>query len=113
MNRVLELKRKIEEQKEENIKLYKSIPLASKEDPLNKKADTILTLWREGSKIIKNMMKELEQLETTQKKQTQQDNNQVFVNGYGEATQRKISTSTYDKQQKRLAKDMLSFMGNR
>jgi hypothetical protein len=35
---ITELKMKIEEQKEKNIKLYKSIPLPTHEDPLKQKS---------------------------------------------------------------------------
>ena len=35
----------------------------------------------------------------------------TFVNGYGEATSRKISTQTYERAQRRLEKDVLRNMG--
>jgi FtsZ-binding cell division protein ZapB len=110
-----ELKMKIEEQKEKNTKLYKSIPLPTHEDPLNKKADTILTEWREGSKILKSMIKELQELERRENNNTisTKDNKKVFVNGFGEATKREITCSTYEKAQKRNSKAIFSFMGSR
>jgi len=40
--KINELREKIEKQKESNMKLYKSIPLASHEDPRNEKAEPIL-----------------------------------------------------------------------
>lgn len=110
---VKELKNKIEEQKERNIKLFKSIPLASHEDPLNKKAEPILTEWREGSKKLKSMMKELQELEASERKNAtnKKDDKKVFVNSFGEATKREITCSTYEKEQKRNSKAMLSFIG--
>lgn len=36
----------------------------------------------------------------------------TFVNGYGEATSRKISTQTYERAQRRLEKDVLRNMGH-
>jgi hypothetical protein len=113
--KIKELKMKIEEQKEKNTKLYKSIPLPTHEDPLNKKADPILTKWREGSKILKSMIKELQELEIKEKNNTinENENKKVFVNGFGEATKREITCSTYEKSQKRNSKAILSFMGCR
>jgi hypothetical protein len=113
--KIKELKMKIEEQKEKNTKLYKSIPLPTHEDPLNKKADPILTKWREGSKILKSMIKELQELEIKEKNNTinANENKKVFVNGFGEATKREITCSTYEKSQKRNSKAILSFMGIR
>ncbi|HHY26882.1 MAG TPA: hypothetical protein GX523_09105, partial [Desulfitobacterium dehalogenans] len=45
-----EIKDNIAKQRETNIALYKSITMASHDDPLNKKAEPILQQWREGSK---------------------------------------------------------------
>ncbi|MCM3257013.1 hypothetical protein M3664_04360 [Paenibacillus lautus] len=88
--RIEELKNEIEEQRRKNIELFKSIPLATREDPLNKRADPILEEWREGSKILKSMIKELQQLEITENKTNFiEENNEKFVNGFGEATKRK------------------------
>ncbi len=61
---IKELKQKIEEQRTRNIELYNSIPLASHEDPMNEKAEPILKEWREGSKILKQMLAELSELES-------------------------------------------------
>lgn len=110
---IIELKKKIAEQKEKNIKLFKSITLPSHEDPLNKKADPILTEWREGSKILKSMIKELQELETRESNNTinAKESEKVFVNGFGEATKREITCSTYEKSQKRNSKAILSFIG--
>jgi hypothetical protein len=111
---IKELKMKIEEQKEKNIKLYKSIPLATHEDPLNKKAEPILTEWREGSKLLKSMIKELQELESRENNNiVNTKENKVFVNGFGEATKREITCSTYEKAEKRNSKLILSFMGSR
>lgn len=111
---IKELKRDIEEQREKNIKLYKAIPLPSHEDPTNKKAEPILKAWREGSKKIKSMIKELQELETKEKINTSnlKVSENKFVNSYGEATKRNIITcNTYEKSQKRNAKAILSFIG--
>lgn len=34
----------------------------------------------------------------------------IFINGFGEASQRNISCSTYERQQKRTGKEILSFI---
>ena len=109
---IRELKNKIEEQRKKNIELFNSIPVPSREDPTNKKADPILAEWREGSKKIKYMIKELQELERVTDKKTQtNENNKTFINSFGEATKRNISCSTYDNTQKRNAKEILSFIG--
>ena len=110
---IKELKNKIEEQKKRNVELFNSIPLASHEDPLNKKAEPILKEWREGSKILKSMIKELQELESRKRSKTNNinKNEKVFVNGFGEATKREITCSNYDNSQKRNSKAMLSFIG--
>lgn len=114
MNKIKELKNKIEVQKKKNIELFYSIPVASYEDPLNKKADPILEEWRKGSKALKSMIEELQQLETTENKATPiKENDKVFVNGFGEATKRNITCSSYVRAEKRSAHTILSFMGNR
>ncbi|MEJ3719152.1 hypothetical protein WGM54_14115 [Paenibacillus polymyxa] len=112
--RIEELKNEIEEQRRKNIKLFKSIPLATREDPLNKRADPILEEWREGSKILKSMIKELQKLEITDNKTNFiEKNNGKFVNGFGEATKRNITCTGYERAEKRNAQAILSFMGNR
>lgn len=101
------LKKNIEEQKEINLKLFKSIPLASHSDPSNEKAELILREWREGSKKLKGLIKELNELEDLERANKRKEINEInketrtFINGFGEATKRNISCSTYDRQQKK------------
>jgi len=118
--RIKELKKKIEEQRNKNIALYNSISwMPTHEDPLNKKADPILAEWREGSKKLKGMIKELLELERMVKdtNRTNENNktedNKTFVNGYGEATTRNITCSGYERAEKRNSKAILSFIGSR
>jgi len=40
-------------------------------------------------------------------------NKKAFVNGYGEKTERNITCSTYEKAQKRMSKEIMSFIGGR
>lgn len=113
--RIAELKKEIEEQREQNIKLFKSIPLASHADPSNEKAESILTEWREGSKKLKSLIKELAELERAVKSNTNEvkPNEKTFVNGFGEATKRNITCSGYERAQKSNNKAMLSFVGGK
>lgn len=104
------LKKAIKEQREINIRLFNSIPVATKEDSNNTKAEPILKSWREGSKKIKKLIKELQILESKNKKKENKDINKVFVNGYGEATNREITNSSYQRSQKRLIKDILNYI---
>lgn len=110
---IKELKQKIEEQREQNIKLFKSIPIASHEDPNNLKAEPILKEWRKGSEKLKHMIVELQGLETQAKKPIEtQESIKAFVNGFGEATKRNITCSGYKRAEKRNEKAVLSFLGN-
>lgn len=43
--------------------------------------------------------------------QEKKDNNKTFVNSYGEATRREITSSTYRRQQKRLEKSVRRNLG--
>jgi len=114
--RIAELKKEIDDQKKQNIKLFKSIPLASHADPSNEKAESILVEWRKGSKKLKSLMKELGELEQEMRANNTNETKQnikTFVNGFGEATQRNITCSGYERVEKRSRKAMLSFIGGR
>ncbi|MCC5440354.1 hypothetical protein AL714_11590 [Clostridium botulinum] len=104
------LKKAIKEQRDTNVRLFNSIPIPTREDPNNTKAEPILKLWREGSNKIKEMIKELQILESKNRKRENKDVHKVFINGYGEATNREITNSSYQRNQKRLAKDMLNYI---
>lgn len=108
-----ELKQKIDKQRSLNVMLYKSIPLASHEDPTNKKSELILKQWREGSAKLKQMLVKLQELELKDKKIETKDNVETFINGFGEATKRNITCLTYKRTVKRNEKLMLSFVGGR
>lgn len=112
-----ELKKEIEEQRKQNIELYNSIRWCpTHDDPLNKKAEPILAEWREGSKKLKGLIEELQELELDNKnknKSITEEVNKTFVNGYGEATKRNITCNTYERTEKRNSKAILSFIGGR
>lgn len=109
-----ELKQKIEEQEKENISLFNIFQYRLHEEIMQ----PIIKQWREGSKKIKDLLDELYQLEM--KERDERISNEVnkkevktFINGYGEATNRHITSSTYNRAMKRNKKEIVSFLGNR
>ncbi|MEX0598491.1 MAG: hypothetical protein WD512_18560 [Candidatus Paceibacterota bacterium] len=106
---IKELKKKIEEQKEKNINLFGIFQYKLHE----REMQPLIEEWREGSKLLKSMFKELHELEEKERSNTvnMKEDKKVFVNGFGEATRREITCSTYEKAQKRHSKAMLSFIG--
>lgn len=107
-----ELKQEIEKQGKENVRLFKIFEYKMHKEEMQ----PILAEWREGSKKLKSMIKELQELELEMKAQNQQtttENKKTFVNGFGEATQRNITCSGYERSDKRTQKAMLSFIGGR
>ena len=52
-----------------------------------------------------------EQRENPSVAKYQYDNKKTFVNSYGEATKREITTATYDRQQKRLDREIMRLVG--
>ena len=111
--RIAELKKEINEQREQNIKLFNSIPLPSHEDPSNKKAEPILREWREGARKLRSMIKELELERLVNNTNEVKINEKTFINGFGEATNKYITCAGYDRAEKHNAKAMLSFIGGR
>ena len=106
------LKGDIKKQREINIELFNSIPMASHEDPLNKKAEVILTQWRNGSNKLKSLLRELQELELTNKKSINKSDKKsnIFINGFGEATKRNITCNSYKRTEKRTEKEILKFI---
>jgi len=102
--KINELRKEIEIQKENNMKLYQTIPIASHEDPQNEKAEPILKQWRDGSKKLKELKLSLN---ITIK------GTKTFVNSFGEATTREITCDGYKRAENRTKKEIMSFIGNR
>ena len=116
INELKELKEMIEKQREININLYKSVPIASHEDPLNKKAEPILKQWREGSKKLKELLNKLYEMEKEEKESslnTPTKGIKTFVNSFGEATTREITCDGYKRAESRTKKEIMSFIGIR
>ena len=110
--KIEKLREEIRKQREVNIELYKSIPLASHEDPCNKKAEFALKKWREGSVRLKTMLKELRELEMSEKNllPTTGIDTKTFINGFGEATTRGITCTGYEREQRKISKEILAYI---
>lgn len=93
-----ELEVEIDRQRAHNIELYKAIHCAAQESPA-------LTEWREGSKKIKQMAQELNRLLDKQKPVV------VIANNPIGKTSRYITCTTYENAQRRMAKEIMSFIG--
>lgn len=109
-----QLQKQIKEQEEKNISLFKIFQYRLQE----KEMQPLIQEWREGSSRLKALDEELykiikqerDQEETLQNKT---NINKTFINGYGEATNRYIATSTYERAEKRRQKEIISFLGRR
>lgn len=109
-----ELKQKIENQKAENIRLYNIFQYNMHKEEMQ----ILIEQWREGSTKLKALDIELYKLEKKERdeiliKQNSKQETKSFINGYGEATDKYITSTTYEKAEKRRQKEVLSFMGNR
>lgn len=104
---IKELKQKIEEQRNKNIKLYSVF-----EHKMNdKNMQAVIDEWRLGSERLKRMLAELQVLELEKsQKDVLKSNTKIFVNGFGDATKREIATTTYKRAEKRLSKQIISFL---
>jgi predicted HNH restriction endonuclease len=109
-----QLQQQIKEQEEKNINLFNIFQYRLQD----KELQPLIQEWREGSKKLRILDDALYQLEMKERdeKLTNEDNKKetkTFVNGYGEATNKYITCSTYERAEKRRQKEVLSFMGRR
>ena len=103
-----ELKQEINKQGEENIRLYEIFQYRLHEENMQPLIDT----WRQGSKKLKELLSQLYELEKKEKENKNSNTpSEIFVNGYGEATSREITSSTYIRADRRLSKEVMSFVG--
>lgn len=102
-----ELKRKIKEQRDINTELYNIF----KNRVCDKDMQPFVDEWRLGSRKLREMLSELKELELNKsRKDFSKSSSKTFVNGYGEATSREITTSTYKRAEKRLQKQIMNFL---
>ena len=107
MTEIERLDKEISTQREENIRLYAIFQYRLHEDDMQ----PIIKKWREGSNRIKQLISKRNLLEKCEKEQTLVSENRPLVNGYGEATTREITSSTYKRAEKRLSKQIMNFIG--
>lgn len=60
---------------------------------------------------LRDKRQKLEEKERGKRKSSSSNNSKTFVNSYGEATKREITSSTYRRQQKRLEKSVRRNLG--
>lgn len=109
-----QLQKQIKEQEEKNISLFKIFDNKFSD----KEMQPFIQEWYKGSSRLKALDEELykiikqerDQEETLQNKT---NINKTFINGYGEATKRYITTATYERAEKRRQKEIVSFLGRR
>lgn len=109
-----QLQQQIKEQEAKNISLFEIFQYRLHD----KEMQPLITEWREGSAKLKTLLNELYKLENKERdeKLANEDNRKetkTFVNGYGEATNKYITSSTYERAERRRQREVLSFMGNR
>jgi predicted HNH restriction endonuclease len=109
-----ELQKQIKEQEQENIRLFKTFEYSMHKE----ESQPAIQEWREGSYKLKSLLKELYAIEDQERleriaKQQNEKQEKTFINGFGEATNKYITSSTYERAEKRRQKEILSFMGNR
>jgi hypothetical protein len=106
-----QLQKQIKEQEEKNISLFEIFQYRLHD----KEMQPLIQEWREGSSKLKVLLDELYKLEAKERdeKLAKEDNKKetkTFVNGYGEATNKYITSSTYERAEKRRLKEVVSFM---
>lgn len=108
MDQILQLNIAIEAQREENVRLFSIFQYRSHD----KEMQPLIEQWRKGSIRIKALINELNSLKDATKKVSQitKPNNKHFVNGFGEATSRVITTSTYTAACNRMSKRVMTFV---
>jgi hypothetical protein len=106
-----QLQKQIAEQEEKNINLFNIFQYRLQD----KEMQPIIQEWREGSKKVKALLDELYKIEMKERdeKLANIKEPKTFINGYGEATNKYITSSTYEKAERRRQKEILSFMGRR
>lgn len=100
---------------------------------ISKVKDELYTIARENQANITNMPRKYYQKKNEQvalenkrniiiderlkrkksQKRTNTKNNKTFVNSFGEATKRYVTTSTYERNRRRIEKDIMNFIGKR
>lgn len=99
----------IEKYSRENIKIYESVSVSDSRNPKWKK-------WRANNKKINSLKRENAKLSIKARKLEDKINPpkpRKYINGFGEATHREISTLTYERAIARQSRDFDRWFGNR
>ena len=109
-----QLQKQIKEQEEKNISLFKIFDNRFSD----KEMQPFIQEWYKGSSRLKDLLDELYQLNIKERdgmliNEDNKNETKTFVNGYDEATKRYITSSTYERAEKRRQKEIISFMGRR
>lgn len=95
-----ELKQAISSQRQENIRLYEVFQYRLQEEDMQ----PLICEWRTGSKRLKELLNRLYELE----KAKRENNN---INEVSKKPEREITSSTYIRADRRLSKEIMSFIG--
>lgn len=103
-----ELEIQIANQKEENLRLYSIFQYRLHEAEMQ----PLIEKWREGSRHLKELISQLNQIKDKERELNPHRvmNTKTFVNSYGEATKRKITSATYERVNKKLSKEIMRFI---
>lgn len=103
-----QLQKQIKEQEEKNISLFRIFDNRFSD----KEMQPFIQEWYEGSSRLKDLLEEFWQLERKEREDFYNNTTKkTFINGYGEATNKYIATSTYERAEKRRQKEIVSFLG--
>ena len=98
-----ELKQAINSQREENIKLYEVFQYRLQE----KDIQPLICEWRNGSNRLKKLLNQLSELEKEEREKQSVNKTRVYEKPVG----REITSSTYIRADKRMQKEIMSFVG--
>lgn len=102
------LEMEIATQKKENAELYAIFQYRLN----NVEMQPLIEKWREGSRHLKELISQLNQIKDKERELNSHHviNTKTFVNSYGEATKREITSATFERANKRLSKEIMSFI---
>ena len=99
--------------RERNIKLYNEtagFAITGDMERL-KKRNKAYKEWLDNRNKLGKLKQQIDGERAKKERYQKQDNSKTFVNSYGEATKREITSSTYRRQQKRLEKSVRRNLG--
>ena len=105
MYEIERLDKEIHEQREKNVRLYSIFQYRLHEEEMQ----PLIKEWRDGSNYLKQLISKRNMLMQS-KEPSFSSGKKTFVNGYGEATKREITSSTYARAEKRLSKQIMNFV---